>query len=232
VRQAVFTSEPLLELMRKHQLYPGLRQRNARAALDAFKEDISVEVYQNYFVENRAPGNLPRSARLTVSFHSKDPALALAVTRDLGALIVSHELASRGAQASSAAARAAQARDTWVTAWQRRSADIAAKRAEIASRGPTDPRLQVELVGLLGSMPALERELEMAERRAATLELGAAWERRGIGLSFEVVDDGALPGRAARARNATWAGVATLLCGLPLVAMTVGAFRPSKEAEA
>jgi hypothetical protein len=232
VRQAIFTSEPLTELMRKHHLYPSLLQRNTRAALESFKEDISVEVYQNYFVENRAPGDQPRSARLTVSFHAKDPALALAVTRDLGALIEAHEHASRGVQANSAAFRAARARDTWVSAWQRRTADISAKRAEIAARSASDPRLQVELVGLLGSMPALEREVDAAERRAASLELGAAWERHGIGLNFEVVDDGSLPGRAARARNATWAGVATLLCGLPLVALAVGAFRPSKEGQA
>lgn len=232
VRQAIFTSEPLVELMRKHHLYPSLLRRNARAAIEAFKEDISVEVYQNYFVENRAPGDVPRSARLTVSFHAKDPALALAVTRDLGALIESHEHASRNNQANSAALRAARARDTWVSAWQRRAADIVAKRAEMAASGPADPRLQVELVGLLGSMPALEREVDAAERRAATLELGAAWERHGIGLNFEVVDAGSLPGRAARARNAVWAGAATLLCGLPLVAMAVGAFRPSKEGQA
>jgi len=87
--------------------------------------------------------------------------------------------------------------------------------------------LQVELVSLLGSLPALEREVETAERRAANLELGAAWERRGIGLNFEMVDEGALPGRAARVRAALWVFGSALLCGLPLVAVTVGAFAPS-----
>jgi hypothetical protein len=64
------------------------------------------------------------------------------------------------------------------------------------------------------------------------MELGAAWERRGIGLNFQVVDDGSLPGRAARARAAAWAGVATLLSGLPLLAIAVGAFLPTKEGQA
>lgn len=231
VRQGIFTSEPLYEVMRKHHLYPSLLRKNARAALEAFKEDISVEVYQNYFIEDRAPGDVPRSARLTVSFHAKDPNLALAVTRDLGALIEKHELASRRDQALSLAASATRARDTWLAAWQRRSADIVSKRAQIASRVPPDPALQVELVSLLGSLPALEREVDAAERRAASLDLGAARESRGIGLNFEVVDDGSLPGRAARARAAAWAGGATLLCALPLVAMAVGAFLPnSREA--
>ena len=232
VRQGIFTSQPLYELMRKHGLYPSLLRKNAHAALEAFKEDIEVEVYQNYFVEDRAPGDAPRSARLTVSFHAKDPNLALAVTRDLGALIAKHEQASRRDQALSTAAGAARARDTWRAAWQQRSADIVSKRAEIARSTPPDPELQVQLVSLLGSLSALEREVEAAERRAATLDLGAAWERRGIGLNFEVVDDGSLPGRAARTRAAAWAGGATLLCGLPLVAMAVGAFLPNKRGTA
>lgn len=232
VRQGIFTSEPLYEIMRKHGLYASLLRKNAHAALEAFKEDISVEVYQNYFLQDRAPGAAPRSARLTVSFHAKDPNLALAVTRDLGALIASHELASRRDQALRLAASAARARDTWIAAWQRRSSDIVNKRAEIAGSAPVDPRLQVELVSLLSSLPALEREVDAAERRATTLDLGAAWERRGIGLSFEVVDDGSLPGRAAVARGAAWAATATLFCGLPLVAMAVGAFLPNKRGRA
>jgi hypothetical protein len=232
VRQGIFTSEPLYELMRKHRLYASLMRKNPPAALQSFKEDISVDVYQNYFIEDRAPGDAPRTARLTVSFHSKDPNLALAVTRDLGALIASHELASRRDEALRRAADAARARDTWVAAWQKRSSDIISKRAEIAGRSPPDPQLQVELVSLLGSLPALEREVDAAERRATSLDLGAAWERRGMGLSFEVVDDGSLPGRARLARNAAWAGSVTLLCGLPLVAMAVGAFAPNKRGRA
>src|SRR4051794_38565187 len=39
IRQGVLASEPLYELMRRHGLYPGLMKRNARAALEAFKED-------------------------------------------------------------------------------------------------------------------------------------------------------------------------------------------------
>ena len=232
VRQAVFTSEPLFELVRRHGLYPSLMRRNARGALEAFKEDISVEVYQNYFVEERVRGKGPRSARLSVSFHAKDPHLALAVTRDLGALIERHELAVRRDQALVAASAAGRARDTWVAAWQRRSADIVTKQQELARNAAADPRLQVELIGLLGSLGGLEHQVDAAERRATTLDLGAAWERRGIGLNFEVVDDGSLPGRAARVRSVVWAGATTLLCGLPLIAVAVGAFSSNKRGQA
>jgi hypothetical protein len=152
------------------------------------------------------------------------------VTRDLGALIEKHELAARRDQALVAASAAERARDTWVAAWQRRSADIVTKQRELDGKA-ADPRLQVELIGLLGSLGALEHEVDAAERRAATLDLGAAWERRGIGLNFEVVDDGALPGRAARLQAAAWAGATTLLCGLPLIAVAVGAFSSNKRGQ-
>jgi len=231
VRQAVFTSEPLLELMRRHGLYSSLMRRNPHGALEAFKEDITVEVYQNYFVEERLRGKGPRSARLSVSFHAKDPNLALAVTRDLGALIATHELAARREQSLAAASRADRARDAWVAAWQRRSADIVTKQNQLAGTTTGDRREQVELIGLLGSLGGLEHQVEAAERRAATLNLSAARERRGIGLNFEVVDGGSLPGRAARIEAAAWAGVTTLLCSLPLMAMAVGAFAANERGQ-
>jgi len=229
VRQAVFTSEPLVELMQKRGLYPGLLRRNSRAALDAFREDISIDVYQNYFVEERAPGHEPRSARLTVSFRSKDPAQALSVTRDLGALIISHERLARREQAASAARGAAQARDLLVAAWQRRSADIVAKQAEIEQLSAPDPKLQVELIGLMGSLPALDQQVEALERRATTLDIGASLERRGIGMSFQVVDDGSLPARSGQVQALLWSSVVTLCFGLPLLALGVGACSPAPE---
>jgi hypothetical protein len=109
-RQAVMTSEPLFRIMRKHGLYSSLLRKNARAALQSFREDISIEVYQNYFLEDRAPGDLPRSARLAVSYRAKDPVVALAVTRELGALIVSHEQRVRRASAACRARGRARAR--------------------------------------------------------------------------------------------------------------------------
>jgi hypothetical protein len=231
VRQAIFTSEPLLDVMRRRALYASLTQRNARAALESFREDIEIEVAQNYFVEERTAGDLPRSARLTVGFRAKDANLALAVTRDLGALVVRHELASRRDQARAAALGAAQARDALVSVLQRRFGEVLAKQGEISKATAPDPRLQVELVSLLGSLAAIERQVDVAERRAANTDVGAALERRGIGLSFQVVDDGSLPARAGQLQTALLAGGTTFLFGLPLIAMAVGAFYPARRGQ-
>jgi hypothetical protein len=227
-RQAVMTSQPLFEIMRKHGLYPSLMRKNARAALESFREDISIEVYQNYFLEDRAPGALPRSARLAVSYSAKDPVLALAVTRDLGALIINHEQRVRREQALLAAQQAERERDALARALQQRSGEIVAKQTELARLPQHDMRTQVELIGMLGTVSTLERDLEAAERREAALELAAALERGGMGLYFQVVDEGALPSRAGRVQAMVlWFGGA-FLCGLPLVALSIGAFFPKR----
>src|SRR5258708_18670726 len=51
VREAVWTSEPLLQIIHRHGLYAGLVAHNPRAALESMREDSEVDVYQNYFIE-------------------------------------------------------------------------------------------------------------------------------------------------------------------------------------
>ena len=48
------------------------------------------------------------------------------------------------------------------------------KRRELIRAPSADPKLEVEYVSLLGSLSALERESSQAERREASLVLGAA----------------------------------------------------------
>jgi hypothetical protein len=223
VREGVFVSEPLLQVMQRHDLYPSLRKKNTRAALEAFKEDIQVEVYQNYFVEQRRSGAAPRSARLTVSFHARDPNLALAVTRDLGALVVKREQDRRREQAQAIASRAEQARDVLVQAAQRRASEIFQKRRQLEQAKDADPRTQVELVGLLGSLDGLERKADAAEKRTAAIDMSAALERGGVGMYFDVVDEGALPGRAAQLQGELLGAAVAIFLALPLIAMAVGA---------
>jgi hypothetical protein len=154
--------------------------------------------------------------------------LATAVTRDLGALIARRELANQRAQASDAATDAALARDVLQDALQRRSREVLAKQSEIVRASAPDPRLQVELVSLLGSLAALERQSEISNRRAAKLDLGAALERHGIGLHFDVVEDATSFDDGKRLQLELSVAGASFLLGLPLIAMALGAFDPQR----
>jgi hypothetical protein len=226
VRSGVFTREPLFELIRRHRLYPKLAATDKSAALEAFRRDIHVEVYQNYFVEQRAEGGQPRSARVAVSYRARDRATAVAVTRDLGALVVQRETLRRREQAERAAAAADLSEESLKTALAERVESAARKQAELAASPKPDPALQVELVSLLGSLAVAERQVDAADKRAAALELGARFEQSGMGLSFEVADE---PGVGISTRSvAKRVLVCAVLyvCALPLLVMTVGALSP------
>lgn len=229
VRQAIFTSQPLFAVIRRHGLYPKLMRQNSRAALDSFREDISVDVYQNYFVQTRGSGGMPRSARVAVSYRSTDRETALAVTRDLGALIIARESAARRAQALEASAAAELERDSAVQAVHERSQQVLTTEARLQQSSAPDPKLQVELVALLGSLDALERRAAAAERRADTLDLSAAFERRGIGMHFELVDDASLPSDRQQLHTRLWLACCSFVLSLPLLGMGIGAFDAKRE---
>jgi hypothetical protein len=228
VREGVLTSEPLLAVIRRHGLYPKLARNNPRAALESFRQDIKVEVYQNYFVEARETGGAPRSARVALSYRTFDREKALAVTRDLGTIIEEHETRTRREKATRAASEADRARDVLQVALQRRTQEIAQKERELADN--PEPARQIELVGLLGSLAVIERDLDAATSRAASYELGAAREQAGVGLRFEVANEASLPSEV-QARRFTWiAAIASFVFGLPLSATAVGAFSQRRRA--
>jgi hypothetical protein len=228
VREGVFTSKPLLELIHRYGLYSSLSQKNPRAALDSFREDIDVEVYRNYFVEERSADTPARSARLSVSYSGPSRDVAVGVTRDLGSLIVQHEIAMRRAQAARAAEYAKREVELAQQVLLSRRAAMTSKRAEIVRAAGREPKLQVELVSLLVSLGALERRQDESERRQATLSLGASLEKRGLGMSFEVVDDASLSTGSEERNTQMMLGGMSLIFGLPLVAMAVGAFDPKR----
>jgi hypothetical protein len=223
VREAVWTSEPLLKIIKTHGLYPSLAQRNVRAALESMREDSEVDVYQNYFVEQRSKADPPRSARLVVRYRSPNRETAQNVTRDLAQLVVSHEHATRLEQAVRATGDAAMALDWMRRGLSDRKVQLALKRGEIARSPAADPKLEVQFVSLLGSVTTLEREIVDAERRETALTLGAAVAEQQVGMRFDVLDDGALASSADRSIvKMVGVGLLALLFGTPLVALGVG----------
>jgi len=225
VMQALLTSDHLIPLIQRYSLYPSLARKNMRAALDSFREDIDVDVYQNYFVEQRVVGSEPRSARVAISYRNKDPETAVAVTRELGSLIVEREHAMRTAVSSRAEAAATSELFAVREAIADKTHTIATMQTSMQSEKAPDPVRQVELVGLMGSLAALERREAEVQKREAALSLNAAFEKRGIGLSFEIADDAEMPSNTHRRDIAYTIIAAAFFLGLPLVAMAVGSSR-------
>ena len=221
VRDAVFSSSRLLEVLRRHGLYPSLTRDNPQAALTSFREDIDVDVFRNYFVEERSRLDPPRSARVAIRYYSADKRLAVAVSRDLGRLVIRDEQERRERQAEQAA------RDAEVTA-AAANERLYARETEVArglGEAPSDPAIAVELAGLMHSLEPLRIDAEHAERRKAALDVGRSLENHGMGLHFDVVDEGGIPASAGLdLTEAGWLALVMFLFGLPLAAVSVGAF--------
>jgi hypothetical protein len=223
IREAIWTDEALLKIIDRHHLYASRRQ-DSRSALESFRRDIDVDVYQNYFVQERSASDPPRSARVVIRFRSVDSDEAIEVTRALGTLVVDHELESRADQAARAAADVDRDLARTHRAQLDLRAEIAAKQRERSLAPLADPRLQVELVSMLGSLESLEKHTLALERRDALLSFGAAVEKQRLGLRFTVVDDGALPLSGGRGHGRlVGVGLIALMLVLPLVALGVGA---------
>jgi hypothetical protein len=225
VMSAVFSNGALLALIEKYGLYPGIAKGNPQGALESFREDIHVEVYRNFFVEERGTHDAPRSARIAISYSSPNRELALAVTADLGDLVVAHEYAARKQQAGAAAARAQEelerARERYLNAHRR-----AYQQALLMDGDSEEQQLaRVQVAESTRTLQALEREVEIAEERSAAMELGQQLENERLGLTFETVERGAIPRSAElETRDLIALGALAFLFGLPLAALWVGAF--------
>jgi len=218
-----FSNGRLLEIIQRHRLYPALAKRDPNAAVTSFREDIEVEVYKNYFVEERDPDEPPRSARIAVRFRSEDRALALAVTRELGALIVEQEALARRAQASAAVQQASGALDRMRDEYQSRQQRMTEKL--LALEPKKNPGALLDLIDLRDQLDAIDGRLGALETSQASLEVGAAFEQQSKGLRFEVIEQGSIPSsEGVNAEDAVGLGVLTFVFGLPLVGLAIAAF--------
>lgn len=223
VEQAVFSNGHLLEIIKKHGLYPTLARNNPQAALETFREDIVVDVYRNYFIEERAPDDPPRSARISIGCRSSNRNLALAVTRDLGNLVVEHEAETRKRQAADAAKEATAALVKARDDLQTHEEKLERKARELVNKDSNEAR--VEFTSLTHSVEGMQQRLNEAEKRKAAFDVGSIIEQHGLGLNFEVVDSGAVSVRYdLAASDVAWLGIITFLLLAPLVTITVGAF--------
>jgi hypothetical protein len=222
IRDAVFSERPLMEIMQRHGLYGKLMRANPRAALDSFREDIEIEVYRNYFLEERSNHEPPRSARIALSYKAEDPRTALEVTRELGDLIERYEGETRRRQAELASETA----DTYVKRAQEGLVSVQRQLADVSvSRDQARPPNAVKAVNLRRSMESMEMLVAAYERRRAALDVGRAYEERALGLTFDAVDRGAvLRSAALEIRDLALVGLLTVILTLPLMMVGMGAF--------
>jgi hypothetical protein len=226
VYDVCFSNTRLIELMSTHGLYTGQLKRDPLLAAETMRDDIEVDVWRNYFVDDRTSLDAGRSARLAIAYSSKDPAQALVVAQELGKLIVEVESRARIQMAADAAERAAResamAREQ-LTRHQTRI--VAVEYSLRRALPPHDALLRMELDALKKNLGPLERKAKEQQAAATDLKLRASMEKANLGLAFEIVDPGtvARPG-LSRPRELILFGVLGFLVFLPLAGMYAAAY--------
>jgi hypothetical protein len=230
VRAVAYTRARLLDVIEELDLYPMREVRGDNWAIATMRSHLTVDVYRNYFANDRGYETARRSARIAVIFRGNDPDKTVKVARRLADEVARSESQRRQEltaaaldQARRAVARAREqvnARRTLLTETllARDAADRAHDGAEIA-------RLTGELQRLQASAEGDRDLLRKTEGALSSLELRAALERQNMGLSFEVADETLPEPRPANEWMILAAlGVVTFMVLVPLCAIGVAAF--------
>lgn len=226
VYHAVFTDKVLTELMVKYEFRPDLQKSNPRFALEQFRDLIDVEIYKNEFTLPRFPESPPRSARIGISARYPDPDIALALTRDLGDLVIQRDADIRRERfeahlrvANDMVSLTSQEVDRLVSEVEYA---LAAEETIPDRRG----EFKVKADSAARALVAAQARLTEAEGTKQKLQRSKNADSQSLELSYDRADWGA----PERRENRTWLLIRTILFGffglLPIVALTVGAFDP------
>jgi len=225
INRAAFADARLDELIGKHDLVQRLGTGDRAATLPHVRKLIDVQTWHDYFEGYRQRTDPPRTARVTIGFTAPDPALALAVARDLGELVAETQTIRESGEAmaqveqmrilmGSAAAETAHRRREFERAEQ-----AASERGDLAS---------------LWRVQKTKGALEVAERTYRSVAAGLvsaqlhARAARQIGGRVRVVDPGIPPWRTrTRAERLIRQAAVALILSLPLAVILTGAFDPT-----
>lgn len=190
IASVALTRSQLERIMRAHGVARAWLARDRVAAVDDFRDGISVEVSANYFLWEREAGAPPRSARVELTVGGGDPDVTRAVLRDLADLVLrtqaderaEHLAATRrllGERLGEARERTSlllrQLEGLWRESERRRGRPGAAVLAQIAL-------LEVDAGVAVEQQAALERRVE-------GIAFAGAMEDDQLGLRVELIDE-------------------------------------------
>ncbi len=120
LRDSALSNRNLLQLIKKHGLYPFERARGDIYALEEIRAHLTLEVYRNYFLEARGYNSDVRTARISVRFKDEDAAVSFAICSDLAQLIIDSESQRREEESRGVASVTQRAVDSAVDTLQER----------------------------------------------------------------------------------------------------------------
>ena len=218
INEVALSRDTLERIMRKHHVSEAFLARDRVEAIEAFRDDIHVDLERNYFLYDRDPSDEPRSAYVTVAIKGVDPERTRKLLHDIGDAILQDQASRRERLAGAGALL----RDQLERERARTKALIDAIRE--LSPAAADGVSPGGRLAAVESQHSVERVATL-ERRAAGVALAAAAEGQQLGLTFDLVDESvlAVPPPLTAAQLAAGAVLALTLT-LALIVPVVGAF--------
>jgi uncharacterized protein involved in exopolysaccharide biosynthesis len=165
ISQRVMTSQTLLDIVRRYDLYPGDRDRLSREELiEKMRDDIGLRMISADVIDPRS--GTPREATIAfnVSYTSPSPSQAVKVANELTTLYLNENLASRTRQAEEASAFLTAEGDRI----SRRISELEAELAKFKGRNAEElPELMQMNMQMLDRN---EQELRQIETREMSLQ--------------------------------------------------------------
>lgn len=212
-------------MMRKHGLSVGWLDRDPAAAIEDFRDKISITVTRNYFLYERGENDPPRSAQVSISLEGSDREQVHLLLGEIREAIL-RDQRQRAQQLEEVRslfeARLAEARK------RARALQLELERlSDVAARGDV-----LERIDARGRMAAVRAQtggaidqVVVLERAVAAVTFNRSAERNQLGLTLEVVDerDVTHAPRLTTAQHARRAAVVFVVAAV-LTALSVGAF--------
>jgi succinoglycan biosynthesis transport protein ExoP len=96
ISQRVMTTQNLLSLIERYDLYPAIRQKEPREVLlQRFRDDIGMRMISADVIDPRSGRPTQATIAFAVSYQNRSPELALKVANELTSLYLSENLTSR-----------------------------------------------------------------------------------------------------------------------------------------
>lgn len=193
VMGVLLPDKKLLELIEKYNLSPLRKKAGPEYALDRLRDQFSVEIWRNSFVNySEEDANARRSARIGITVRDTDPDRAIDLAHDLAATLIETAANLRQQGADKISDEIKMMRRATSEEIDNLGADIANKNNaidEALRRGQTELAaiLRIDLAALQAQQRNREGRLVriVASPEALASEIAAA----GLDLSFSVVDE-------------------------------------------
>lgn len=193
VTQVLLPDKKLLELIEKYDLTPLRRKAGPEFALERLRDQFSVEIWKNTFVNyDEDDDNARRSARIGITVTDVDPDRAIDLAHDLAATVIEAAANVRQAAADRVTEQIAMLRRATQDELDKIEADILDKTTAIdraRQRGQTEVAgiLRIDLAALQADQRSHEAQLTkiVASPEALASQIAAA----GLDMSLSVVDE-------------------------------------------